>query len=231
MTAHQLGEGRLVPREGEAFQELAIVQLVSVPLADTSDEAGYRAKGGSGHGGAPGHGLFPLQCNRGAGTGNHGGIFFRKIKFRLRRRSEIDAAPGNTPGGRGFRRFGRTSPSPRDGKAALLIVEHLAAGAGDQGRQHAWGRPINEELHRPVAAQGVGAAGVEGVKLVDVATVNHAATTVLDGAVGAEAVYLDVGVVVRPGGVEGPSDLSGRVGCHRHRAGRTLGGGRRPHRS
>src|SRR5205823_12961609 len=100
-----------------------------------------------------------------------------------------------------------------------LVVEDLAAGAGHKGGDHARGDRVADELHGAVAAQRVGAAGVEGVNLVGVVAVNHAAAAVHSQAVTAEAAHFDVGVVVGPGGVEGLADLAGGVGRHRLAAG------------
>src|SRR5262249_24598614 len=93
--------------------------------------------------------------------------------------------------------------------------KHFAAGAGDEGGDDAGRGLFAEELHGAIGAERVGAAGVERVDLIHVVAVDAAAAAVPNGAVLAEAADADGGVVVGPGGVEGPADLARAVRLNR----------------
>src|SRR5262249_2017436 len=93
--------------------------------------------------------------------------------------------------------------------------KHFAAGAGDEGGDDAGRGLFAQELHGAIGAERVGAAGVERVDLIHVVAVDAAAAAVPNGAVRAEAADADGGVVVGPGGVEGPADLARAVRLNR----------------
>src|SRR5207253_2714659 len=86
-----------------------------------------------------------------------------------------------------------------------LFNNYLVAVARDQGGQHARGGILCQEVDGAVAAQGVDAAGMEGIKLPGVVAIDHAAASPRRQAVAAETEHTDGGVVVGPGRVEHPA--------------------------